>query len=202
MLQDKGCVLPKSAKRSVHHYYLKGLSRPRVAGLPVAGESVPGRDGLSARFSLRVRELGEDARAGPDDDNARNSAGAAIVAERAEASSAASREDASDDAHAGSSDEKIGDCPHFVIDEVDYTASTCVVLLAVCERLAERARGGTMASASAISPADLIADFADIPSAKFDRAILAVAALRSALIKAREHAGDVSSPSHSEGVSV
>ena len=67
------------------------------------------------------------------------------------------------------------------VHTVAYKCSTCVVLVAYCELLAELTQGHSLAAATVISPAQLIQAFPAVPGDRHDRAHLAADALRSAI---------------------
>ncbi|MCP4582481.1 MAG: hypothetical protein GY839_12795 [candidate division Zixibacteria bacterium] len=68
------------------------------------------------------------------------------------------------------------------IRAINYKCTTCVTLIAYCERLAELATGLSLKEARQIAPPDLIITFPEVPSYKYDRANLAVQALLSAVL--------------------
>jgi NifU-like protein involved in Fe-S cluster formation len=68
-----------------------------------------------------------------------------------------------------------------VIESVSFKASFCVTLIAYCELLAEWATGATLRRASGIRPADLAVALTCVPPDKRDCAMLAKAALSSAI---------------------
>lgn len=69
------------------------------------------------------------------------------------------------------------------INRIEYKCTTCVVLVAYCERLAEVASGISIKEALEIETPDLVDAFPDVPSYRHGRSVLAVRALRSALSK-------------------
>lgn len=69
------------------------------------------------------------------------------------------------------------------IDRIEYKCTTCVVLVAYCERLAEIVSGVSTKEALEIEAVDLVNAFPDVPEYRQDRSDLAVRALRSALSK-------------------
>jgi len=68
-----------------------------------------------------------------------------------------------------------------VIESVSFKASFCVTLIAYCELLAEWATGATLRRAAGIRPADLAVALTCVPPDKRDCAMLAKAALSSAI---------------------
>lgn len=62
-----------------------------------------------------------------------------------------------------------------------YKCSTCVVLVAYCERLTETITDLSLRDAAKITPARLRQDFPEIPPHRHDRASLAIRALHAAL---------------------
>jgi NifU-like protein involved in Fe-S cluster formation len=67
------------------------------------------------------------------------------------------------------------------VKDVVYHCSTCVVLVAYCEYLAEVVKGTKLAEALAVTTPVLIRAFPEVPEHRHDRAFLAVDALRSAV---------------------
>jgi hypothetical protein len=67
------------------------------------------------------------------------------------------------------------------IAAADYLATTCVVLLAYCERLRELVRDTELETALRLGTADLVAEFPEVPAARRDRADLVISAFRSAV---------------------
>ena len=72
------------------------------------------------------------------------------------------------------------------IDAVSFRASCCATLIAYCEYIAEMAPGLNVGLARAFIAHDLIACVPGVPALKRDRAILAIAAFRAALMAAHE----------------
>jgi hypothetical protein len=66
---------------------------------------------------------------------------------------------------------------------VEYRATTCVTLVALCEQVAELAAGKRLDEATAISPDALLDLHPEIPESRRDRAKLVIQAFRSALTK-------------------
>jgi hypothetical protein len=67
------------------------------------------------------------------------------------------------------------------IDYVSYKCSTCVVLIAYCEFLAERLTGLSLKEVMKITPSHLIRAFPEVPPDRHDRSSLAIQALHSAV---------------------
>ena len=65
-----------------------------------------------------------------------------------------------------------------------FRASSCATLIAYCEFIAEVAPGFRLDIAKQLTPANLVEGLPGVPALKRDRAVLAVAAFRSALISA------------------
>lgn len=70
------------------------------------------------------------------------------------------------------------------LGQVRFKASTCITLIAYCELIAETATGGSIQQSARLSAADLVAALPDVPALKRDRAPLAIAAFRDALVRA------------------
>lgn len=70
------------------------------------------------------------------------------------------------------------------IDAVGFHASCCATLIAYCEYLAEVTPGFQPAIARALTAANLIDSVPGVPAFKRDRAVLAIAAFRAALLAA------------------
>ncbi len=62
-----------------------------------------------------------------------------------------------------------------------FRASTCITLVAYCERLCEIASGRDAASILRMRPADVVAALPGVPAARHDQAVLALRALHGAL---------------------
>ena len=71
------------------------------------------------------------------------------------------------------------------IHALDYRCSSCATLMAVCEQLTDLAAGMTVRQAMNLTPDDLLALYPDLPSMG-DRAALAVAAFRSAILNRQQ----------------
>jgi NifU-like protein involved in Fe-S cluster formation len=67
---------------------------------------------------------------------------------------------------------------------IGFRASCCATLIAYCEYIAEIALGFELAIARDLTAANLVASVPGVPAAKRDRAVLAIAAFRAALIAA------------------
>lgn len=67
------------------------------------------------------------------------------------------------------------------IGAIGFRATSCATLLAYCEWLAETAPGQRLAVAASLTSRDLIDALPGVPIVKRGRAVLAVAAFRSAL---------------------
>lgn len=67
------------------------------------------------------------------------------------------------------------------IEAVAFKASTCVTLVAYCERLAKLVTGLGLADAIEITDADLVAALPGVHPAKRDRAAMAIEAFRAAV---------------------
>jgi NifU-like protein involved in Fe-S cluster formation len=72
------------------------------------------------------------------------------------------------------------------IAAVGFHASCCATLIAYCEYIAEVAPGFTLAIARELTAANIAACVPGVPVLKRDRAVLAIAAFRAALIAAEE----------------
>ncbi len=73
-----------------------------------------------------------------------------------------------------------------VIESASFKVSFCTTLIAYCAVLSEWATGATLQRAARIPPADLAAALVGVPPQKRDRAVIAKAALLSAIQKALE----------------
>lgn len=62
-----------------------------------------------------------------------------------------------------------------------FQASSCTTLIACCQAITELYQGATLTQAAALDATTLLHQLPGVPAAKQDRALLAVAALRSAL---------------------
>jgi hypothetical protein len=67
------------------------------------------------------------------------------------------------------------------IQYASYKCSTCVVLVAYCERLAEMVRGRSLQAAVGIAASTLVRAFLEVPSHRHERASLAIRALHAAI---------------------
>lgn len=72
------------------------------------------------------------------------------------------------------------------IQTARYRCTTCVTLVALCERLADELTGSSLADASSWSAERLLALHPEVPAVRHDRAILAVKAVQSAVRKYTE----------------
>jgi hypothetical protein len=70
---------------------------------------------------------------------------------------------------------------------IGFRASCCATLIAYCEFIAEIALGLSLDIARALTAADLVESVPGVPALKHDRAVLAIAAFRSALVEAERH---------------
>jgi len=70
------------------------------------------------------------------------------------------------------------------IEAADYRCTACATLLALCEHLAELARGMAIDSARALTPEALLRLHPETPRQKRVRAHTAVAAFQAALVVA------------------
>ena len=73
-----------------------------------------------------------------------------------------------------------------MIAGVCFHASSCATLIAYCEYLAEVTPGFRLDIASAFSAASLVEALPGVPALKRNRAVLAVAAFRAALVQATD----------------
>lgn len=69
---------------------------------------------------------------------------------------------------------------------VGFRASSCTTLIAYCEALAELLPGFDLKIAEQLTARELVNALPGVPALKQDRAVLAVAALRAALLAARQ----------------
>jgi NifU-like protein involved in Fe-S cluster formation len=67
------------------------------------------------------------------------------------------------------------------LSEIRFRASPCTTLIAYCEAIAELLPGFGIEIAGLLAPRDLIDALPGVPAIKQDRAVLAIAAFRSAL---------------------
>ncbi len=72
------------------------------------------------------------------------------------------------------------------IAAVGFYASCCATLIAYCEYIAEITPGFGLAIAREITAANLVASVPGVPALKRDRAVLAIAAFRAAIIAAED----------------
>jgi NifU-like protein involved in Fe-S cluster formation len=72
------------------------------------------------------------------------------------------------------------------IAAVSFRASCCATLIAYCEFIAEIAPGFHIEIARGLTPASLVEGLPGVPALKRDRALLAIAAFRAALLAAEE----------------
>ena len=72
------------------------------------------------------------------------------------------------------------------IAAVGFRASCCATLIAYCEFIAEIAPGFRIAIARELTAQNLVEGLPGVPALKRDRAVLAIAAFRSALMAAEE----------------
>lgn len=70
------------------------------------------------------------------------------------------------------------------ISGLGFRATTCATLIAYCELVCEMTRGLSVDMAQALTPRNLVETLEGVPALKQDRALLAVAAFRSALVAA------------------
>ncbi len=73
-----------------------------------------------------------------------------------------------------------------LIKAASFRSTTCITLVAYCELLGEMATGMMLREAIQITPEKLIDGFTEVPLAKQDRAVLALKALATAIIRAVE----------------
>jgi hypothetical protein len=69
---------------------------------------------------------------------------------------------------------------------IGFQASCCATLIAYCEYLAEMAPGLRLELVRALTAANLVNGVPGVPALKRDRAVLAIAAFRAALLAAEE----------------
>jgi NifU-like protein involved in Fe-S cluster formation len=72
------------------------------------------------------------------------------------------------------------------IEAIGFHASCCATLIAYCEYIAEIAPGFRLAIARELTAANVIDSVPGVPALKRDRAVLAIAAFRAALLAADE----------------
>ena len=72
------------------------------------------------------------------------------------------------------------------IAAINFRASCCATLIAYCEYIAEIAPEFSLAIAQALTPQNLVDALPGVPALKRDRAVLAIAAFRAALLAAHE----------------
>jgi NifU-like N terminal domain len=72
------------------------------------------------------------------------------------------------------------------IGAVGFSASCCATLIAYCEYIAEIAPGFGLAIAGELTAANLVDSVPGVPALKRDRAVLAIAAFRAAVLAADE----------------
>jgi NifU-like protein involved in Fe-S cluster formation len=84
-------------------------------------------------------------------------------------------------------------CASFSLDEtggkihaVSFRASCCATLIAYCECIAAMTPGVLIEMARELTAANLVASVPGVPALKRDRAVLAIAAFRAALLAAHE----------------
>jgi NifU-like protein involved in Fe-S cluster formation len=76
------------------------------------------------------------------------------------------------------------DAPDGKITAVSFRASCCATLIAYCEFIAEIAPGFQLEIAREITAANLVDSVPGVPALKRDRAVLAIAAFRAAVMAA------------------
>jgi NifU-like protein involved in Fe-S cluster formation len=76
------------------------------------------------------------------------------------------------------------------LDDARFRASSCTTLIAYCEAIAELAPGFSIEIAAQITPSELIAALPGVPALKQNRAVLAIAAFRAALLVAHSRQSD------------
>jgi len=81
------------------------------------------------------------------------------------------------------------------LSELRFRVSSCTTLIAYCEALAELLHGRDAGLAAQFTPRELVAALPGVPALKQSRAVLAVAALRAALVAAQTN-----STAHQGGV--
>jgi NifU-like protein involved in Fe-S cluster formation len=72
------------------------------------------------------------------------------------------------------------------IDAIGFRASCCATLIAYCEYIAEIAPGFRLAIARELTAANVVDSVPGVPALKRDRAVLAIAAFRAAVLAADE----------------
>jgi NifU-like protein involved in Fe-S cluster formation len=72
------------------------------------------------------------------------------------------------------------------ITAIGFQASCCATLIAYCEYIAEIAPGFRFEIARGLTAADLVESVPGVPALKRDRAVLAIAAFRAALLAAAD----------------
>lgn len=77
-----------------------------------------------------------------------------------------------------------------------FRVSACATLIAYCELIAETLPGRTIDLAHALTPRNLVEQLPGVPAQKRDRAVLAIAALRSALTAATDSCSSLSGENH------
>jgi len=70
--------------------------------------------------------------------------------------------------------------------DVRFRASSCTTLIAYCEAIAELAPGFSVEIAAQFTPSELVAALPGVPALKQNRAVLAIAAFRAALLVAHQ----------------
>ena len=78
------------------------------------------------------------------------------------------------------------DAPDGKIAAVSFRASCCATLIAYCEFIAEIAPGFRLEIARGLTPQNVVESVPGVPPLKRDRALLAIAAFRAALLAAEE----------------
>lgn len=68
------------------------------------------------------------------------------------------------------------------IAEIRFESTPCATLVAYCQALVEHERGRALMSAPSVTAETLVALLEGVPALRRDRAILAVAALRAAIL--------------------
>ena len=72
------------------------------------------------------------------------------------------------------------------VTAVGFHASCCATLIAYCEYIAEIAPGFSLTIARELTASNLVDSVPGVPALKRDRAVLAIAAFRAALLSADE----------------
>lgn len=70
--------------------------------------------------------------------------------------------------------------------ETRFRCTSCITLVAYCEALRRVTLGCPLAEAGTVGSGELVTMLASVPAARRDRAVLAVAAFRSALLAAHD----------------